>query len=97
MKKKLHIYVPLCVLALLVITNPSVKDFKDYLGKSYYSNLHKTANFFIADTYKYGDKTYFGFLGNIWEIPESKPEPRKYDFSSFDKAVADTTRVNKSK
>jgi len=72
MKKKLFTFVPLGIAMLCIITNPSVKDFKDYLGENTYSGLHRTANLFFLSTYKFGGKKYIGFLGNFfWNKPNS--------------------------
>lgn len=58
---------------LCIITNPSVKDFKDYLGKSSYEDLHRTTNLFILSVYKYDGDKYIGFFGNFFENKPANP------------------------
>jgi hypothetical protein len=53
------------MLCLLVITNPTVKDFRQYLGRTSEDRLHRTSNFFILSTYKIGGDHYLGFFGNF--------------------------------
>lgn len=91
MKKKLFTFLPLGILALFIITNPSVKDFKDYLGENSYGGLHRTSNYFVASSYRMGGFKYIGFFGNFW-----KEEP-KYYFKSFDNAVKDSLKIDSTR
>lgn len=74
MKNKLLAFTPLGVLMVFIITNPSVKDFKDHLGKVSYKGLERDRNYFLYSTYI--DKSeginvtsynvYTALLGNFW-------------------------------
>ncbi len=71
MKKK-H-YIILGIVAIFIITNPSITAFKNYLGSSSYSGLKRTENFFVCSLYSHGGRKYFGIAGNFWEIPPPRP------------------------
>jgi hypothetical protein len=66
MKKKI-LYVIIAALILLIVTNPSQKAFKDYLGVNTYSGLRRTSNFLICSVYNDGDR-YFAIAGNFFEL-----------------------------
>jgi len=60
-------WIPIVVLLLFIITNPSISAFKAYIGSNTYSGLKRTTNLFICSLYKHDGKTYFGIAGNFWE------------------------------
>jgi len=60
------------IVSVILITNPNVKDFKDYLGQNSYYGLQRTSNLFIFSRYKFQDKSYFGAVGNFWETKAPK-------------------------
>lgn len=60
------------MVCLLVITNPSVKDFKDYIGRSSYDGLHRTSNYFLLSTYRFGQDKYLGLFGNLYKLDEKR-------------------------
>jgi len=76
MKKKLYIYVPLGILAFLIITNPSLSTFKQSVSpvmSAYGVNLtnkfaFRKANYFIFSEYDGVDNTYIGVAGNFFKI-----------------------------
>src|ERR1700750_3265887 len=72
MKKGL--YVIGAIILILIITNPSVKAFKDYLGHGNEGGLSRQANFFIFSIYlNWGNSAeYFGIAGNFYQI-NNKP------------------------
>lgn len=67
-------YIPFAILLLLIITNPSQKAFKEYLGTNSYSGLQRTNNFFVCDIFKNEDIKYVGFLGNFFRLDKPKSE-----------------------
>lgn len=70
MKRK-H-YILLGVLALLIITNPSITAFKAYSGES--RGVTKPVNLFIASVYSVdGDYEYVGLMGNFIKVKSPKP------------------------
>jgi len=59
-------------LLLLIITNPSISQFKAYVGSNTYQGLYRPVNLFICSLYKAQGHQYVGVLGNFIEKP--KPE-----------------------
>lgn len=76
MKKNLYTYIPLGVLALLVITNPSPNAFKDYLGIKTTVGIQRRGNLFICSYYEYEDK-YFAIAGNFFQIKTDSVSSKK--------------------
>jgi len=83
MKKKLYIYIPLAVLAFLIITNPSLNNFKQSVRpvmSEYGVNLtnkfaFRKANYFIFSKYEDADDaTYVGVAGNFFKIKTDTTE-----------------------
>jgi len=87
--KKIY-YVLIAILLLLVITNPGVKAFKDYLGYNSYGGLKRKYNFFVCSVYQKSNSTYFGIVGNFIKL---SPKPPKLidDSTKPDSAKMDTT------
>lgn len=57
------------IIGILVITNPSMKAFKDFKGSSSYEGLSRNLNFFLVSVYSdENDVKYFGVLGNFFEL-----------------------------
>ncbi|MCO5936842.1 hypothetical protein NAF17_14965 [Mucilaginibacter sp. RB4R14] len=74
--KKVY-YFLLGILLVLIVTNPSLKDFKENQGHETYEGLTRDTNFFVCSIYVssgynpegttyYGK--YFGILGNFFFI-----------------------------
>jgi len=64
------------ILVILVATNPTMQDFKDYKGskaiKRDFYNLSKKGDFFVFSIYDDGfTRTYFGILNNFIPIGNS--------------------------
>jgi len=72
MKKAL--YVIGAIILILIITNPSVKAFKEYLGRESYDGLKRPLNLFICAFYKDHTNDYFGMLGNFWELKKHRSD-----------------------
>lgn len=74
MPMKKRYYLAIGVLLVLIITNPGMKAFKDYLGCSDCNNVKRDANLFIGGIYtsKYNGK-YLGFFGNFFLIEKYPP------------------------
>jgi len=83
MKKKY--YWVIGVLLLLIITNPSRKDFNDHMSLGVYENVRRENNFFICSTYKHRNYLYLGIIGNFFKISSPK------DLAPMTKAISDTT------
>ncbi len=58
------------ILLFLIITNPSIKAFKDYLGNEDYKHLQKKSNFFVCSIFECEGIRYFAILGNFFEVAE---------------------------
>jgi hypothetical protein len=83
--KKLYYGCWICI-ALLVITNPSLSDFKEYKLSNYIDKTsERDINFFVCSIYKrkytyfidngrnkHIYKTYLGFLGNFFLLSDIK-------------------------
>lgn len=97
MKKIL--YIILGMLALLIITNPSVTAFKTYLGRSSYAGLQRPVNLFVCAFYKDRSGEYFGMVGNFWKLerevkPISELDRRRMEDSIKNEASpSDTTKA----
>lgn len=65
--KKLY-YFFIAILLLLIITNPTVKAFKDYKGISSIVGVQRISNAFIFSIYQYHQKKYIAVVGNFWNI-----------------------------
>lgn len=50
---------------LLLITNPSLKNFKEYTGDETYHRTSRRCNLFICSIYQDKGKFYLGILGNF--------------------------------
>ena len=73
MKKKILKYSLItigCIVILLAITNPSVKQFKEYLGGTH--SVRRTTNWIIFSSYEALDKqhVYFAIFNNFFETDE---------------------------
>jgi hypothetical protein len=76
MKKKY--YVMLGILALFIITNPSITAFKAYRGSNSYEGLQRPLNFFVFSVYKEGGTPYIGVFGNFVRVqPHRKVHGRE--------------------
>lgn len=74
MKKKLSISLGV-ILVLLLILNPSLNQFKEYLGKEDSNMYRRTNNFFICSIYQNGNddnERYFAILGNFFHLKTRK-------------------------
>ncbi len=76
--------VAICAVLSLLLTNPTVRDFKEYLGKTSYSGLSRKNNFLICSVYCYNTRYYLGFLSNIIDITT---ENKKVDVAAVNEAV----------
>lgn len=59
------------IVLLLIITNPSMKKFKDYQGQSSYKGFRRVANFGIFSVYAYKHDRYVGLFLNFLYIGEA--------------------------
>jgi len=63
-------WIPIGILLLFIITNPSASAFKEYIGSNTYSGLKRTTNLFVCSVYKHYGSEYFGIFGNFIELKE---------------------------
>lgn len=76
----------------LVVTNPSMNDFKDFMGtgiaKLNGTDLSKRANYLIFSRYDDGMEKYIGILKNFYSIGDydTIPETSKRDSLKTDSA-----------
>jgi hypothetical protein len=66
MKKKV-LYVLGAILLVLIITNPTLKDYKDFKGSNGDFHPRRISNFFVCSVYV-GAGKYLGVLGNFYKI-----------------------------
>lgn len=64
MKKKV-LYVAGAILILLIVTNPSMQSFKEFLGKNTYHGLSRKTNFFVFSSFSNEGINYIGVFGNF--------------------------------
>lgn len=62
-KKKKKRFIIGIVLFFLLMTNPSINDFRIFVGEKHSSNVTKKANFFLFSIYKGGAVSYYYYLG----------------------------------
>lgn len=62
-------YWPIGLVVLLLLTNPSISEFKAYKGSNTYKGLRRPINLFILSEYEAHNK-YIGILGNFFELPK---------------------------
>jgi hypothetical protein len=70
MKKK-ALYGIGIVLLILIITNPTYKDFKEHIQPYEETDIFKESNLFICSFYDFSGDTYLGVLGNFFEFSSS--------------------------
>ncbi len=82
------------ILLLLIITNPSVKRFKDFIGSNSSKGLRRTSNWVLFSYYKDNtDDKYFGILLNFFHINNTFKNENEIKEDST--AVSpDTTSIN---
>lgn len=82
--KKIQIAIG-AALVILLITNPSLKDFKEFSPSAYHP--YRKSNFFIASVYVGREHKYLGFIGNFWDITS------KYKYTDIDNKANDSTVI----
>jgi len=96
MKKKI-LYVIGGFLLILIVTNPSYKDFKEHLSLAGDDYPKRTNNFFVCSTYRWRQAKYFGVLGNFFKLTPNKqiqPISTRDSTVKVDSTVmTDTTRI----
>lgn len=65
--KKWH-YIILGIVAIFIITNPSVSAFKTFRGKASYEGLKRPVNLFVYSIYKDHGAEYVGVFGNFFRV-----------------------------
>ena len=69
MPMKKRYYWLIGILLVLIVTNPTMNDFKDFVGYDNGSHmLNKIHNYFICSTYWDNATHYLGVFGNFFEI-----------------------------
>jgi hypothetical protein len=69
MKKKV-LYIIGGALLILIITNPTYKDFKEYLWLNNRAHARRINNFFFCSIYLAPGGTYLGIAGNFFKTKE---------------------------
>ena len=77
-KNALIIGIPLII---LLLTNPSIKSFKEYLGLSSSDGLQKRNQFFIASMFSYDNEMYLGLFGNFFKVSRHNTETSYHNYS----------------
>ena len=63
-------WIPIGILLLFIITNPSISSFKAYIGDTKYDHLSRPANLFLFSVYEDDFNEYVGVFGNFLQLPE---------------------------
>lgn len=72
LKRKIAIAI---VFLVFILLNPSIKQFKDYVGSNSYKGLRRHKNWFIFSIFKDGDEEeYVGALSNFFPIAKHDSE-----------------------
>lgn len=66
--KKKVLYVSLSIVFILIITNPSQKNFKEFVGSSTYTGLRREQNWIILSVYNSGGIRYLGIFMNFFKV-----------------------------
>ena len=88
-------WIPIGILLLFILTNPSISAFKAYVGSNTYSGLKRTTNLFICSIYKHNGVDYFGITGNFFELKKQQVQ-NTMDASQIDstsKITIDSTQI----
>ena len=65
---KIILWVLGILIAILLLTNPSVKRFKEYKGYKNYDGLKRTQEWFIFSIYQSYDNRYVGIFSNFFKM-----------------------------
>lgn len=69
------------LLIVLISTNPSRSDFKDFLGYPSYMyelmEVKREGNYFVCSIYSASEGKYIGFAGNFYKISPKKTNEGK--------------------
>lgn len=69
MRKKWWL-IPVAIIAVFIILNPSMNQFKEFAGKEDKTQFRRTSNYLILSIYEYNDelytKKYLGVLSNFY-------------------------------
>ena len=57
-----------CIVLFFILTNPSMKSFKEYEGETSYKGLKRKYNFIMFSIYKNGSETYIGVAKNFFYL-----------------------------
>jgi hypothetical protein len=88
MRKKLLIGLGV-ILVIMLITNPSIKDFEEYENSR---NVKREYNFFVCSIFKHYNDRYLGILGNFFELKERK----EYGYAVGETVVTETEVTEES-
>jgi hypothetical protein len=64
-KKSKFISAAACIVAVFLVTNPSLQAFKDYLGVAYSQGISKKTNLFVLSFFQRHEDQYIGLLGQL--------------------------------
>lgn len=91
MKKKVF-YILLAILLLLIVTNPSQTDFKNFIGARSFNGLQRKYNFFVLSIYNDDNRDYWGFAGNF--IKSESDDSTQTRFIKSDSIFATTENID---
>lgn len=89
---KISNYIYVWIFLLLFISNPTVKNFKEYLGKTSYDGLKRKYNLFIISIYEANDTTYIGLFGNFFPIIHWVDKPVSNQTNNEEVISTDTSK-----
>lgn len=87
--------IPAAIILLLIVLNPTVKDFKDYTGFSDYTSFRKTQNWLIFSIYEteWKSQRYLGICKNFIDITPKK-EAIVYEPTIVDSTIRDNVSLD---
>lgn len=87
-------YFILGIVAIFIITNPSVSAFKTFRGKSSYDGLYRPINLFVFSIYKDRSHPFVGLFGNFIDVHKKEIEVAKVpvgDSTVYNQLIQDSS------
>lgn len=85
-----------CILLLLIILNPSRKDFEEYLGRNTYTYLKKSNNWLLFSIYEDDNQDvpdkYMGVLSNFIKLDKPTSVPTAIVNTINPNTIVDTSK-----
>src|SRR5579862_6019034 len=79
------------IVVILIILNPSKKNFVEFTGDPYY--ITREHNFIICSVFKQGDGKYLGIGLNFFKLPNTPAAPQAPIRSNDKNKIGDTNKM----